>query len=119
MREIAAEILPMTDMHLSSSLLDQLEPHFTLRDANAVLAIIQSNTELIDLLHDARQVLPRYIPDAIFYLEAEEREQILLSVSTAMDWEAAYDAMRQFDKDWWMSQIHRANYKLNIHTEFR
>lgn len=100
----------MTDMHLSSSLLDQLEPHFTLRDADAVLAVIQSNMEMVDL--------PRYTPDALLFLEAVEEDEILLSVNNVLNRETVYDAMQAFDREWWLANLGRGEGKVVIHPEF-
>jgi hypothetical protein len=86
----------------------------TVVDRQAVDDLLKEESGLADLVGEATDQLVNFIPDARLRLELlkdsdfGEGEQLFLAVATSLRDGEAQEALRRFDKEWWVHHIQRA-----------
>jgi transcriptional regulator with XRE-family HTH domain len=80
-----------------------------------VRQLLGSRPELVRLVHEAAEELHRFIPQAELTLELlpdpdyGEGDQLFLGVSSTLPERDVQEALRQFDRRWWVRHAHRAD----------
>lgn len=83
-------------------------------DAPAEDRFLREHPELAALVTAAADHLERLVPDARLRLtvltdpDYGDNEQLFLGVSTSLPDSEAIEALRRFDREWWVHQAHRA-----------
>ncbi len=76
--------------------------------------LLRGQPELATLVNEAADQLVKLIPDARLNLELltdpdyGEGEQLFLGISTSLNDAQALQALRRFDRDWWVQHARRA-----------
>jgi len=83
-------------------------------DRPGVTRLLRGQPELATLVNEAADQLVKLIPDARLNLELltdpdyGEGEQLFLGISTSLNDAQALQALRRFDRDWWVQHARRA-----------
>ena len=104
---------------------DRLEEIYTFRRPPEVAEFLGENPFLVPVLFEAYPEIEKYFGrTAPVFLEvvtdpeaADDRELYAL-IGTRLSPEEALERLGQFDKDWWLRTLDRAQCKLCIHIEF-
>ena len=105
--------------------IDRLAEFYAFRDPEAVTGFVRRHPEVIAPLLEAVAVVPRYFgPGRPFVLEVErDREAhdhtlLFALIQTDLDVDASLEALRQFDEEWWLDALQRADRKLMFSVEY-
>ncbi len=107
----------------SSLNLSAFEPDFQLRDAEAVLAFIETEPAFLGLLLEAREEIRALFPDAVIFVEVEDdpdtpaNPRLMVSIGTTFGAEETLQALKRFDQQWWLKNLDRAKRKITITVE--
>lgn len=108
-----------------STIQTSLEDYFTLRDKREVTFFIKRNPSLIHILTQARTEIKKYFPESQLFLElisdpdGVDPDQLFLYISTDLSPREARPILKQFDNDWWLAALERAQRKLCISLEYQ
>jgi hypothetical protein len=108
-------ILPVLEQSLNGYIL--LEP-------SSVSNFIQEHQELVSLLNEAYQEIKKYFPSEDLRLELvsdpeiAEDQQLFIYVLTSLSATDALKKLDEFDGQWWLERIDRANGLLNFNLGF-
>jgi hypothetical protein len=126
-----------SQMQLISRLSNQTEPRTTLDDGmfqsvkgyisiepSSVSNFLQAHQELISLLNEAYKELRKHFSSEDLKLElvtdpeiAEDR-QLFVYIFTSISVTDALRKLDEFDEQWWLEQVDRANGLLNFNLRF-
>lgn len=101
-----------------------IENLFTLRGEQEVDSFIKKNFFLVSLLTEARTEIKKYFPKSQLFLELihdpdeVDPDQLFLYISTELSPREARPVLKQFDNDWWLAALGRAQGKLCISLEY-
>jgi hypothetical protein len=103
--------------------IESLKQFYTFRGDEAVTAFLEKYPFLTPLLDKAAVACEHYFPGAQLFLEVdidsvEHIEELLILVAVNLDSENAYNALDNFDREWWIPHLDIAQGKLNIILEF-
>lgn len=111
----------MTQLQLDTI---KLEQPYTFKDKTKVLAFL--TPALVSLLEQAPDQIRPYFPDAKLYLdvvtdpEATNWTQLILSIATKLEGEAAFAQLDKVEDEWWFDASRKANVEMimGIHLEY-
>lgn len=104
--------------------LQWLELTYTLREPKEVLSFLEKNKVLMPLLIEARFKIRNHFPNSRVFLEVDANpedindRQLVAFIATNLSPHEALRELKQFDEDWWLDALDRANGKLCINVEF-
>lgn len=104
--------------------IQSLESVYTFRETGTVLRFLERNKFLVPLLMEAYWKIRKYFSDAHLFLEvdtdpeATNDQQLLVFIATDYSPKVALHTLKQFDEDWWLDTLDRAQRKLCINVEF-
>lgn len=84
-------------------------------DRPRVSQLLRAEPQLESLLLEAVDQIVNYIPDARLNLDLltdpdyGDSEQLFLGVSTNLDNDEAMEALRRFDREWWVNHVRRSH----------
>ncbi len=117
--------VPQVDAKYLSQL-GLLQQWFVFRgERTGILRFLEKNPFLVSLLLEVYTNIEEFFPLSLVYLtvatDPEEfgADQLIAFIATDLDPDAALDALRAFDKNWWLNSLNRAQGKLCITLEFR
>jgi hypothetical protein len=91
---------------------------------DGIFSILQPHPVLVGLLFDAAMQLHAYFPNAHLRLEVDDEpddfqnRQLVVAVRVSSGIEASLATLKDFDKEWWLSNLARAEGLLTIDVEF-
>jgi hypothetical protein len=97
---------------------------YTLREPREVLSFLEKNKFLMPLLIEARFKIRNHFPNSRIFLEVDtdpediNDQQLVAFIATNLPPHEALRELKQFDEDWWLDALDRANGKLCINAEF-
>lgn len=101
-----------------------LEQVYTLRERAEVMPFLERYPFLTSLLLEAYSKVKEYFPDSQAFLEIvgdpeeTDDDQLVLFIATNSDPDEALERLDQFDENWWLDALDRAQGKLGISVEF-
>ncbi len=101
-----------------------VQSFYIFREPGAVLRFLERNKFLPPLLVDAYREIRKYFPDSQIFLEVDtdpenrNDQQLVVFIATNLSPKAALQKLKQFDEDWWLDALDRAQRKLCINVEF-
>ncbi len=105
--------------------LQLLERLYSFRRRAEVLGFLEKYPFLAPLLLEAYDRIRTYFPDSLIFLEvvadpeANGDYQLVASVAVDLDPDEALENLEQFDEDWWLDALDRAQGMLCIDVEFQ
>jgi hypothetical protein len=90
-----------------------------------VQSLLDEHPSLIDLLAEIRAKLRDYFAEAPVSLSAARdpdetaRVQLVVAVTTDLSPGEALDRLAEFDRDWWLDNLARAQGKVCVDVEYR
>jgi hypothetical protein len=104
----------------------RLEARFDFDDEPAVLRLLGEHPGLIPLLLEAREQVSVYFPGSTALLRVladplpddDNNELLVLYIQTTLAPPEALARLRQFDEDWWLDAVPRAERKLGTALEY-
>ena len=108
---------PATIRKLASAL--RVEPAELAGARSDAAQLLREEPELASLVEEAVEHLRERVPAARVSLRIESDpeygdEQVVLGVSTELPEDEAAEALRRFDREWWVKNVHRARGRLCI-----
>jgi hypothetical protein len=116
--ELEDKMLKVPDRHLNG--LDG----YMLSESSAVGNFIQAHQELTSLLNEAYQELRKYFSSEDLKLELVTdpeiagEQQLFVYIFTSLSVTDALQKFDEFDEQWWLDRIDRANGLLNFNLRF-
>ena len=101
-----------------------LELIYTFREREKVIKFLERNRFLSSLLLEAYFKISNYFPGSSLFLEVDNdpevtmSEQLLVFIATNLSPSEVLCKLKQFDEDWWLDNLDRAQMKLCINLEF-
>lgn len=97
---------------------------YTVRNEAEVSNFVKANGFLPSVLSDGYQQIARYFSDSkpTLALKTDPEDgyqQLVISVPTRLTPAAALSQLEQFDKDWWLDALRRAQGKVCINLAYR
>lgn len=103
----------------------RLSELYSFRGLIEVARFIRNQPSLLSPLLDAPSVISRYfgpnVPLALEVFrdpEAHRHRQLFALIQTSLEGDAALEALRRFDEEWWIDALPRTNYKLAFALEY-
>jgi hypothetical protein len=96
----------------------------TLETTSPVPAFLEKYPSLISLLPEIRRKLRDYFPDSPVSLDVAadpdeaDREQLVVAVATHLTPSDAVGRLGQFDRDWWLDNLDRAQGRVCVDVAF-
>lgn len=112
-------------VRVPQAVIQWLERLYTFREREEVLWFLESYPFLASLLLEAYDNIGNYFPYTQVFLEvvsdpeATNDYQLVSSIATNLDPGEVIDRLEQFDEDWWLDALDRAQGKLCINVEFQ
>ncbi|HID61453.1 MAG TPA: hypothetical protein EYP49_01715 [Anaerolineae bacterium] len=112
-------------VRVQRAVLQLLERLYTFRRRVEVLGFLEKYPFLAPLLLEAYDRIRIYFPDSPLFLEvvtepeANDDYQLVVSVAIVLDPDEALESLEQFDEDWWLDALDRAQGMLCIDVEFQ
>jgi hypothetical protein len=114
----------LSDFELHSNTDGYATPSIVRRPAE-LRRYLKKHPFLVPLLQEIRGKLHEYFPDCPASLavvtdpEEAGSEQMVVSVATSLAPHDAVGRLGQFDRDWWLDNVRRAQGKICVDVEFR
>jgi hypothetical protein len=103
------------------SVLDRL---YLFQNYNSVYRFIKKNSFLTTLLFEAYSEIQSVFNENILRLNVEtvidtetNEEKLYIFINTNLSPDEAYDALDLIDENWWIDNIHKSQFKMNIDLE--
>jgi len=112
-------------VRVPQAVIQWLERLYTFREREEVLWFLESYPFLASLLLEAYDNIGNYFPHTQVFLEvvsdpeATNDYQLVSSIATNLDPDEVIDTLEEFDEDWWLDALDRAQGKLCINVEFQ
>jgi len=112
-------------VRVSRTEVEWIERLYTLRERAEVLGFLERHPFLVSLLLEAYGQIGNYFPGSQIFLEvltdpeAFNDYQLIASIATNLGPDEAIDMLEQFDENWWLDALDRAQGKLCIDVEPR
>jgi len=103
----------------------EFERLYILRNDSEVRRFINQHQFLEPLLREVHARVQNYFPGSPLFLEVftdpedQGEQELVASVSTGLPSPAAHEKLTQFDHEWWLASLARAQSKLSVTLEFR
>ena len=110
-------------VRVSQTEIGLLERLYTFREREEVLWFLERYPFLVPLLLEAYYEIEKYFPHSQVFLEvvtdpeAIDDYQLIAFIATNFGPDEAVDRLEQFDEDWWLDALNRAQGKLCIDVE--
>jgi hypothetical protein len=110
---------------MATQTISDLDQIYTFRNQPEVLGFIRDNSFLTPLLFEAWNVIRKYFPSDLLFLEVYQdlespnSSQLIIFIATSLKAQAAGQALDKIDQEWWLNNFERARGKLAINLEFQ
>ena len=113
----------MTDGTLEQSVEMFIENHYAVNDRDVVFAFLSANPVLGELLIEAYGHIQQYFPTSPYRLELYQDpeydyDELVVLIETKLDIDEAMDKIHQFDQNWWLDNIQKAETKLHFNLAY-
>lgn len=105
--------------------IERLQGLYSFRQKEDVAEFLESHPYLVPLLFEAYPQMEKHFGgnapvflEVITDPEATDDRELYALIGTRLSPEEALERLDQFDKDWWLRTLDRAQCKLCIHIEF-
>lgn len=122
------EVAELIDREVHTRTLEQinvLAHEYEIRNPSEIATFLSENKSLIDLLeeipHRLRKFFGKNVKLAVeLFAEPEmsASKEIFVLVVTKKDAQSARSKMDEFDRNWWLENMDKANCKLNVSLEY-
>lgn len=98
---------------------------YRFRDATTFLLYLARYSFLREPLRDAYYKITEFFPGSDIFLElaqdpeSEEDPSVIAWISTSLDADEAFEQLRKFDQDWFLSALSQFRGKFSINVDFR
>ncbi len=124
-QQYAVDTIGTSSVRTSQTGIEMLEPLYAFRERASVFRFIEKYPFLSLLLREAYDKLRNYFPHSHLFLEVVTDPesinggQLAIFIATQFASDKAIDRLDQFDADWWLDALDRAQGKLCIDVEFQ
>jgi hypothetical protein len=93
---------------------------YSVQEPEKVQSFLEANKFLVPLLLTAYVHIQEHFPGSVVRLEmdAEDNSQLIASIITNRSPDEAFQQLEQFDEQWWLDALDKAEMKLTISLEF-